>query len=103
MAVTRTRSRHFTAAARAFLESTVLEIVEALVILVLETALSNTAISVTSTGQFLTIVKDGVPEVLLLPKEVTRRMVLRLANRYGVNVEWFYHPEMLHKGPIGKQ
>lgn len=51
----------------------------------------------------LTLVKDGAPEVYLLPAEVTRRLIARLAHKYGVNIEWFYHPEMIHKGPDGHQ
>ena len=74
------------------------------VIHVLETALSHVAgTSVSVAGNVLTLVKDGVPEVILLPEEVTRRMVSRLSRKHGVNIEWFYHPEMLHLGSSQKQ
>ena len=71
------------------------------VILTLETALANSAISVKVQDRYVTLVKDGTPEVILLPDEVTRRMISRIAHKYGVNTEWFYHPEMIHKGSTG--
>ena len=74
------------------------------VIHTLQTALSNTpGVSVKAEDRFLTLVKDGIPEVLLLPDQVTRRLVQRIAHKYGVNIEWFYHPEMIHRGPEGRQ
>lgn len=74
------------------------------VIHVLETALSNTAgISVKSEDNTIIIVKDGVPEVIVFSDEVTRKMVQRLAHKYNVNTEWFYHPDWIHKAPPGLQ
>lgn len=49
-------------------------------------------------GDRLTLVQDGIPEVYALPDQVTRRMLARLAGKYGVRMEWFYHPEMCCDG-----
>lgn len=43
---------------------------------------------------------DGVPEGLVLPALVRRRMLHRITNKYaGLKIEWFYHPEMVCRGP----
>lgn len=65
------------------------------VIHVLQTACSHLGISFAVDGHVVTLVKDGNPQSYPLPEEVTRRMVLKLAYRYGMNVEWFWRPEML--------
>lgn len=51
----------------------------------------------------ITIVKDGVPAIYILPENVTRMMVGKLSNKYGLKPEWFYHPDMLLPAPSGKQ
>jgi hypothetical protein len=43
----------------------------------------------------MTVVQSGIPEAYELPEIVGRRMVARLSNKYGVRVEFFYHPELL--------
>lgn len=73
------------------------------VIHVLQTALIDSGVSFKVEDNTVTIVKDGTPMVYPLPEQVTRKMVARLANKYGVNIEWFYHPEMLTKGTRTKQ
>lgn len=49
-------------------------------------------------GTTLTLVKDGIPEVYSLPDQVTRRFLQRISSKYGVKIEYFYHPEMCCKG-----
>ena len=51
----------------------------------------------------ITLVKDGSPEVYRLPAMVPRRMLGRLANKYGVRIEFFYRPEMCCRGTTTKQ
>lgn len=70
------------------------------VIVVLEAA----GVSMTKAGATVTLFsKDGDPEVYYLPQQVGRRMLHRLANKYGVPTEWFYHPEMACKASKTKQ
>ena len=47
---------------------------------------------------YVTIVRDGVPSVYVLPAQVTRRMLQKFSNKFGVKIEWFYHPDMLVPG-----
>ena len=51
----------------------------------------------------LTVVTNGVPEVYFLQASVGRKMLHRLSYRYGVRIEWFYHPEMICGGSASKQ
>lgn len=46
----------------------------------------------------LTFYKDNNPEVILLPKNVPRRMLHRLAVKFDFDVVHFYHPEMASSG-----
>jgi len=73
------------------------------VIHVLQTALIDSGVSFKAENNTITIVKDGVPTVYPLPEVVTRKMISKLAHRYGVNIEWFYHPDMLVKGSKTRQ
>lgn len=41
-----------------------------------------------------TFVKDSVPEVYQLSAKVRRKQLHRLSHKYGINIEYFYHPEM---------
>ena len=60
-------------------------------------------VSTNSGSTLITLVKDGRPEVYSLPAVVPRRMLSRLANKYGVKPEYFYHPEMCSRGTATKQ
>lgn len=72
------------------------------VVMVLERALGNfPGVSFKSVDNVVLIVKDGVPEVLTFPECVVRRLVMRLAHKYKINPEWFWHPEMIHKDANG--
>lgn len=42
----------------------------------------------------LTYYKDGNPEVVILTDPVPRKMLHRLAHKFGIPIEYFYHPEM---------
>jgi hypothetical protein len=53
-------------------------------------------------GFHVTLVRDENPEVITLPSMVPRRMLHRLAERYGVKLEWFYYPNMI-SGPATPQ
>lgn len=68
------------------------------VIHVLVTALTNVdGVSVFAEGKVVLLVKDGVPDVQVFDEIVTRRHIMRLAHKYGIRVEWFWRPEMIHK------
>ena len=60
-------------------------------------------VSVAVSGNSVTLVRDGVPEVQDLPDPVPRKMLRRFAYKYGIPMECFYHPEMCVKGTTGKQ
>lgn len=53
-------------------------------------------------GHEITLVKDGSPEVIVLPELVPRRMLQRFQGKYGVKIEFFYHPEMCCHGTSGR-
>jgi hypothetical protein len=66
------------------------------VIDVLQRALSpSSTISIFVTGDSVTIVKDGDPEVTVLPEYVPKKMLHRFQVKYEVRIEYFFHPEML--------
>ena len=65
------------------------------VLRVLEHALSS-EISFDNKGDgSILLVKDGIPEHYPLPPKLGRRFLQRLSGRYGIKIEWFYHPEMV--------
>ena len=66
------------------------------VIHILKTALNSSGVSISATVDTVTIVKDGIPYVYKLPAQVTRKMVSKFSNKFGVKIEWFYRPDMLH-------
>lgn len=68
------------------------------VLLTLQHASSHGNFSLSIEGNTVTIVQNGVPEVYDLPDIIGRRMLQRLANKYAVRIEWFYHPHMLASG-----
>lgn len=70
-----------------------------IVVMVLERAAPMYGYTVRLSGSVVTLVKDSVPEAVVLPNYVGRRMVTRLAHKYcGGHVEFFYHPDMLADG-----
>jgi hypothetical protein len=52
-------------------------------------------------GHTVTLVRDGIPESTVLPEFVPRRMLLRLANKYSIPTEYFFHPAMLPQSGQG--
>lgn len=54
--------------------------------------------SMATSGLCVMLVKDGMPEAYKLPPMVPRRMLQRLARKYDLRLEWFYHPEMIGDG-----
>lgn len=71
------------------------------VLLVLQSVCSDLQISLKISDDYhkVTLVKDGISEVLILGEErVTRRMLQRLSKKYGIRIEFFYHPEMYCTG-----
>jgi len=73
------------------------------VIKVLLSVLPGLNVSVKNSGNRVTFVKDGKPEVIDLPDSVPRRMLHRFSGKYGVKMEYFYHPEMCCRGTTTKQ
>lgn len=65
------------------------------VISVLEKALYNSDTSIIHNENKVTLILKGIPEVFIIPEVVGRRMIGRIANRYSVRIEYFYHPEMI--------
>lgn len=62
---------------------------------VLEHALSS-EISFENRGDgSILLVKEGIPEIYLLPPKVGRRLLQRISGKYATKIELFYHPEMV--------
>lgn len=51
----------------------------------------------------ITVVKDGVPHVFVLPEQVPRKMLHALSRTFGIGIEYFYNPSMCVKGNATKQ
>ncbi|MBL0142628.1 MAG: hypothetical protein IPP91_11145 [Betaproteobacteria bacterium] len=64
----------------------------------LGTCLTGSATSHSWDGANLIIVKDGVPDVVQLGTRVRRKMLQWISKRYGINIEFFYHPHMCAPG-----
>jgi hypothetical protein len=75
----------------------------AAVVKVLLAVLPGLNVSVKASSSRITLVKDGKPEVIDLSASVPRRMLSRISNKYGVKMEYFYHPEMCCRGTTTKQ
>lgn len=73
------------------------------VITVLMTVCISSSVSIRVDNGTVFLVKDGIPEVYPLPDPVPRRMLHRLASKYDIRVEFFYHPEMCCKASKTKQ
>ncbi len=73
------------------------------VIRMLVLALKNTDISISVNENVVTIVKEGIPEVTFLPDMVPIKMLHRFDAKYGVRIEYFFHPEMCHAAPASTQ
>lgn len=59
---------------------------------------SNTlVVYVKESSDQITIINNGLPEVLIFPKdqEISRKMLHRLQNKYGIPIHVFYHPQLL--------
>lgn len=48
-------------------------------------------------GNSISLVKDGIPEVYDLPDPVGRRLIARIAHKYGIRSEVIYHPSFIQK------
>lgn len=59
------------------------------------TVLRASAVSLAVDGFTITLVKDGKPEVYVLPEHVPRRLLQRISNKYDIRIEYFFHPAML--------
>lgn len=47
-------------------------------------------------GVGFVIIRSTIVGVYKLPEQVPRKLISHLANKYGVNIEYFYHPEMIN-------
>ena len=65
------------------------------VIKVLKEILAVSSATIEVQNPEVIIVKDETPAVYNLPENVPRKMLHRLAEKYGIPIEYFYHPEML--------
>lgn len=63
---------------------------------------AGVSVSEISDHEFV-IVKEGIPHAYVLNCPVPRKMLHYLSRRYGVRIEWFYHPEMYCGGAQGVQ
>ena len=52
-------------------------------------------------GTRLTVIAGDNPRVYLLTMQMTRKTIHHIARHSGVQVHYFYNPEMIH-GPAGK-
>lgn len=68
----------------------------AIVINVLEKCSSTSGFSVSTDENDVLLVKNGIPESIRLPEKVPSQMLQRLSKKYGVNIEYFFHQEMIH-------
>jgi hypothetical protein len=68
--------------------------------------------TISGTGQFsfsydgdatITVVKDAVPNVYILPEYVPRKMLHTLSRIAGLGIEYFYRPDKFVPGPTGIQ
>jgi hypothetical protein len=66
-------------------------------------AMKAAGISVTQVGENVVFVKDGVPEGYTFKVRVGRKLLHTLHRKYGVKIEWFYHPEIYCGGTQGVQ
>jgi hypothetical protein len=64
------------------------------VIAVLKAVAQECGFLITEEMGTITLIKDSVPEVIILSESVPRRMIGRFVGKYGVKVEYFYHPEL---------
>jgi hypothetical protein len=46
----------------------------------------------------ITVVRNGVPEVTVLPESVPRKMLHMFARKYGIEIAYFYNPSMVVHG-----
>jgi hypothetical protein len=74
-------------------------VARAIAIQVLQAMVPASGHSINVVGSDVTLVKDGIPEVYPLPEHVPRRMLHRWAEKYGVKIELFFHPEMCSGPP----
>ena len=66
-------------------------VARAIVVLVLQSNCDVQQFTVRVDGNVVTLVKDGVPESHVLPERIPRKMLQRLAHKYGVPIDHFYH------------
>ena len=52
-------------------------------------------LSIGADGDAVRFIVKGVPEVVVLPDQVPRRMLQRFDKKFGVKIEYFYHPELI--------
>lgn len=58
---------------------------------------SSAKLTISVTGNTLTVYKNGVPECLDFPSgNVSQRMLHRLQAKYGIRIEFFYRPELIN-------
>ncbi|MBY0498853.1 MAG: hypothetical protein K2P74_04440 [Nitrosomonas sp.] len=62
---------------------------------VLRKCSADKGISVSIENNEILIVCNGMPESLVLPEKVLRSLLQRISKRYGIKIEYFYHPDMI--------
>lgn len=67
------------------------------VILVFEQASLDLNISFAVDGSQVTIIKGMISDVIDLPDRIPRKMLHYFQRKYGIRIEFFFHPEMIHK------
>jgi len=73
------------------------------VLQVLKLAPTAANVRIAISGNTVTLVKDGVPEVIDLIDPVPRKMLRRFAYKYGIPIEYFFHIEMVIRGSKKRQ
>jgi len=47
-------------------------------------------------GRVILVIHE-IPEVLIFSENVPRRMIHYISRKYGVQIQYFYHPDMMRK------
>lgn len=67
------------------------------VIHVFEQVSSTLNISFSADGSQVTIIKGAISDVFDLPYMIPRKMLHFFHRKYDIRIEFFFHPEMIHK------
>ena len=79
------------------------DVSKAVVIAVLAASSGAFGFTVRIQENTVTVVKDGVPEVHVLPERVPRKLLQRFSKKFGIPIEFFFHPDSFGPSSTTKQ